>query len=81
LMAAFDGGDCEPRGAQRVGDETGIVGWRSERSRPVLIIADHQCEAYLLREAAVLAEQQNDYHRKPSRISPLHRVIQGCEPF
>jgi hypothetical protein len=58
-MAAFDGGDCEPRGAQRVGDETGIV-VGSERSRPVLIIADHQREAYLLGEAVVLTEQQND---------------------
>lgn len=60
LMAAFDGGDREPCRAQRVGDETGIVGWRSERSRPVLIIADHQREAQLLGEAVVLTEQQND---------------------
>jgi hypothetical protein len=37
-----------------------MVGWRSERSRPVLIIADHQREAYLLREAPVPAEHQND---------------------
>lgn len=60
MMAAFGGGDCEPGGAQCVGNETGIVSWRSERSRPVLIIADHQREAHLPRDAAVLAEQQND---------------------
>jgi hypothetical protein len=64
LMAAFDGAEAGGRlrmlaiGSALDGGG-GIVGRRRERSRSVLIIADHQREAHLLGEAAVLAEQQS----------------------
>jgi hypothetical protein len=50
-------GDCEPRGAQCVGDETGIVGWRGE---PGIDRCRSPARSVPLRDAAALAEQQND---------------------
>ena len=68
-MAAFDGALGEmPLGPLSVPPGCGGGGGGggglmaafdgAERSRPVLIVADHQREAYLLREATVVAEQQ-----------------------
>jgi hypothetical protein len=46
LMAAFDGGDCEPRGAQRVGDETGIARLLCWPSNKTTTTASHNDDAH-----------------------------------
>jgi hypothetical protein len=50
-------GDGEPRCAERFGDQTRVIGGRGKAGRPVLIVADHQSEARLLGQRAVLSDQ------------------------